>query len=99
MDRRIMRRSVLKAGAGSSFVVLMLANGNKIVAQTSSPEAITYTEAPALAELVAAGISRRSTSDFQRILWKSNLWNVSAPTAETFVPHFWAEPTPACLVE
>jgi peptide/nickel transport system substrate-binding protein len=47
---------MLQAGAGSSFVVLMLANGNKIVAQSPSPEAaLAYQEAPSLAELVAAG--------------------------------------------
>jgi len=56
-NRTITRRRFLQGAAGaSSFTVLHLASGGKIVAQTSSPAATgTYQEAPALAELVAAG--------------------------------------------
>ena len=52
--RRITRRRLLQAAGGSSFAVLYLANGGKIVAQTPAT-AMEYTEAPALADLVAAG--------------------------------------------
>jgi peptide/nickel transport system substrate-binding protein len=56
MDRKITRRRFLQAAAGGTgFTVMWLANGNKVVAQTPSPTAMNYTEAPALAELVAAG--------------------------------------------
>jgi peptide/nickel transport system substrate-binding protein len=57
MSRKITRRRLLQAGAGSSFTVLWLANGNKIVAQNSTPAApaMDYKEAPSLAELVANG--------------------------------------------
>jgi peptide/nickel transport system substrate-binding protein len=56
LDRRITRRRFLQAAAGgTSFTVMWLANGNKVVAQTPSPTAMNFTEAPALAELVAAG--------------------------------------------
>jgi peptide/nickel transport system substrate-binding protein len=56
-DRRITRRRFLQATAGSSFTVLTLANGHKIVAQEGSPAAVAgdYKEAPQVAELVAAG--------------------------------------------
>jgi hypothetical protein len=56
-NRAITRRRFLQAAAGaSSFTVLHLAGGGKIVAQEASPAATgTYQEAPALADLVAAG--------------------------------------------
>lgn len=56
MDRRITRRRFLQAAGGFGFTVMILANGNKVVAQTPSPvAAMEYKEAPQLAELVAAG--------------------------------------------
>jgi peptide/nickel transport system substrate-binding protein len=56
-SRTITRRRFLQAAAGaSSFTVLHLANGHKIVAQSATPAAAgSYQEAPALADLVAAG--------------------------------------------
>ncbi|MEJ7839557.1 MAG: ABC transporter substrate-binding protein [Thermomicrobiales bacterium] len=54
MNRRITRRRLLQVAGGSSFTVLMLANGNKIVAQTPVG-GMDFKEAPALADLVAAG--------------------------------------------
>ena len=57
MSRKITRRRLLQGAAGSSFSVLWLANGNKIVAQNSTPAAavMDYKEAPSLADLVASG--------------------------------------------
>lgn len=53
-SRAISRRRFLQAAGGGGVTVLYLANGGKVVAQT--PVAPTsFTEAPALAELIAAG--------------------------------------------
>jgi peptide/nickel transport system substrate-binding protein len=52
--RTISRRRFLQA-AGGGISVLYLANGGKVVAQTPSPTAMNYAEAPTLADLVAAG--------------------------------------------
>lgn len=56
--RTVTRRTFLQGVAGaSSFTVLHLAGGGKIVAQEGTPAAAvgTYQEAPVLADLVAAG--------------------------------------------
>jgi peptide/nickel transport system substrate-binding protein len=52
-ERAITRRRFLQISGGMGFTVLHLANGNKIVAQSGAPT--TFSEAPALADLVAAG--------------------------------------------
>lgn len=53
-QRTITRRRFLQAAGGSGFAVFLLANGSKVVAQTPAA-AMEFKEAPALADLVAAG--------------------------------------------